>query len=329
MDYGHFWWNNVHGPMAAADSVAKSIIDGKSVLALFDETLPWADIMQERIRGRIERQGDGSDIIDIDAAEELTTPVSYLIDRFTDGVGYRPHKGRPWEYLRDTKALNGIILWVHNIPREQFASWNELCRGLKGSCRMLLEAGGAYDGELGAEAVHVARCFSEYDYLMFASLVASERTGLTDMWRRYLSDLAAVAFAYDVKEIADFIMNFNTEEQPDLPPAVIWRVQLRNCFHMLEMMRRGFISKYEQDIMACLPELQFNKLITDPFDAETGTLIWLTKSKRDEEGKRRLFVASVEDYEQLHSIANMRNKLAHGYVLTPGELAWLFGAGQC
>jgi len=255
----------------------------------------------------------------------------YLINEYTNHAKYRPNSEHWSDYLRHKHVLESSLLWIHNINEDNAGSLVEDCHRLGKVCPFVLETDNDNIRFTGVKRLNAGSYFTEYDFLSLASRIAAEREGLSEPWMRYLADLALELYSGDFERIVDFAEHFDVCRSPmDYDTAItnkpVWKAQLRNVFHIIEEERNALISRYEQAISDCLPEIQFSHEIYDPYDCELGLLCSLTSSKRQDDGKKRLFLPH-NDYEQLYFLHYARNQLAHNKCLAPEEIERLLN--QC
>jgi len=329
MDWEHFWWNNVYGPRSFTGAIAEHAISGKSVLLVHPAGgIPWLEGMREAVKERVEQSGI-MNVKFLTLAEEIQPDEGigdFLIRRYTNGDGYRPHSEDWWDYLRRSASINSSLIWIYDISSEHLAGFRDVCRRLKGICSFVIECANDSGAIAGLEIMSPE--FSEYDYLLLASQAVSERENINDAWRCYLSDLAAEIHAGDAEAIVEFAGQCELSVSPDkiyenITSTAIWKAQLRNSYHLIEEERLKLINRYMAGIIRCLPEMQYSTEVTDPIDVELGLLLHLADLKRESMGKERLVLA-YDDYEHLRFLRNVRNKLAHNDILTPQEMDALF-----
>lgn len=106
----------------------------------------------------------------------------------------------------------------------------------------------------------------------------------------------------------------------------IWKAQLQVLFPMLEIERVSFVDKYREQIREALSELyydfktgrsqqiyQFGDVISDPDDAELGTLYRMTKLKRYvDTSQYLLYIPDEKSRARIELLHDLRNSLAHG-----------------
>jgi hypothetical protein len=329
MNWGHFWWNDVHGARAFLRAITEQIISGKSIFLTNATPIPWKEDMREVARDIIE-QSVATSIVFYNAAEIQSSGTDLgnsLLNRFTDKVGYRPHLEKWWEYTRRVNAFDSKRFWIYDVDISQIGAWADAARHLKGQCSFVIESesGDAQVGQI--ESMQFSEYTTEYDDLFLAARAFAEREDLLYPWQRYMSDLAAQLYPGQAERIVDFAEQISITQPIDqydsgVNPQAIWTAQLKNGYHLIEQARLSFIRKHKYNIQNCLPEIQFREEVVNPFDAELGLLWHLTERKREEMNKRRL-ILTKEDYEELRFLHDMRNKLAHSSILTPPEMTHL------
>lgn len=188
----------------------------------------------------------------------------------------------------------------------------------------------------------------EYDLQVFNSFVLDEQNGYSDSWKKYVSALAASLCKTDaeVSELYLRLVDFQKGDPlagietlaalPDLArrgedansthvlslwrrgdmaelERRVWEAQLQVLFPILEMLRTRIIDELREPLVACLrehPISQFGTPITDPYDLEFGTLVWLM-SKTDEYAMRYLYVPDEALRQRIRFLRDCRNCLAH------------------
>lgn len=329
MYWERLWWNDVHGPRAFIQAVTERIISGKSVSLIHSDRLPWREGLRDSVQETIEPLR--ATAFELVRAAEALSPgekiEDYILRRFTNGEGYRPHAEKWWDYLRRTKALESTLLWLYDVPRELRLEWQEVYRRLKNVCLFIIELEQEDVPIVGSEAVDAGMYISEYDYLLLASKVTAERVDIPAVWRRYLSDIATQTYNGDAERVVAFAENYDPrqpleEYDGSISRNAIWTAQLKNAYHLIEEERLAFVRRYKQPIRNCLPETQFGEEITDPYEAELGLLWHLTHLARQDIGKKSLIVAP-DDYKRLYFLRDVRNKLAHHDTLSPQEMELL------
>jgi hypothetical protein len=104
---------------------------------------------------------------------------------------------------------------------------------------------------------------------------------------------------------------------------------------MLEIERVSFVEHYHQQIQEALSEryydfktgrsqliYQFGDVISDPDDAELGTIYRMTKLKRDADTSQYLlYIPDEESRSRIELLHDLRNALAHGEPCTISKVA--------
>lgn len=205
---------------------------------------------------------------------------------------------------------------------------------------------------------------SQYDSHLFASILASQAVERKCL-QHYATAVASSLCGLDAEVISDIIenMDFASEDPLEKVHEIfhmryemtcrgvccekyphpfylirngkeeemenrLWGAQVQIAFPLVEKMRMWFINKYHAQIVECLipPVKQFDHIITNPRDAELGTLVYLMSKRREEENQRRLYIPSPSDYEYIHFLHEVRNKLAHMDLCTTYEIVKLLSS---
>lgn len=188
----------------------------------------------------------------------------------------------------------------------------------------------------------------EYDLQVFNSFVLDEQNAYSDSWKKYASAVAASLCKTDA-EISELYLRLVDLQKDDpiagiaalaaLPDLArrgedansthilslwrrgdtaelerrVWEAQLQVLFPILEMLRTQIIDELREPLAACLrehPISQFGTPVTDPYDLEFGTLVWLM-SKTDEYAMRYLYVPDEALRQRIRFLRDCRNYLAH------------------
>jgi len=322
MMWEQFWWGHINGPRSFIKSLAECVSGGQSVQLIHQERSSLQERMRDAARNEID---PGISMKEVNAMEASREGIGdYLLRQFTSREGYRPTSMHWSDYLRRTGSLRSSLLWIYNIQCDITDAFAEDFIRLRGVCPYILEI---CEGPLlrtGAKVIDPADYITEYDYLTLASSIAAKREDVSDLWRRYLADLALELYSRDAERIVDFVEHFDitctpAEYDTNITDKSVWKAQLRSAFHLIEEDRNAMLSRYEMAILECLPETQYYQEVTNPYDCELGLLYSLTSAKRVETGKRRLILAQ-DDYNELYFLLGARNQLAHNKCLTPAEM---------
>lgn len=191
-------------------------------------------------------------------------------------------------------------------------------------------------------------CVREYDLQLFNSFVLDEQYIYNDCWKKYISTVAASLCKTDAEVSESYLrlMDFRNEDPitgvmkiAELPDFArrgeeansthvlnlwrkgntaelsrrVWEAQLQVLFPIIEILRVKIIKELKDSLHECLtahPIYQFGEQITDPYDLEFGTLVWLM-AKQDEHRMRYLYVPDETVRSRICFLKECRNCLAH------------------
>ncbi len=122
------------------------------------------------------------------------------------------------------------------------------------------------------------------------------------------------------------ILSLIRRENMSIIDTQVWKAQLQVLFPLLEIERVSFVSHYHQQIQEALREryydfktgrsqliYQFGDVISDPDDAELGTIYRMTKLKRDNDTSQYLlYIPDEKSRSRIELLHDLRNALAHG-----------------
>ena len=108
--------------------------------------------------------------------------------------------------------------------------------------------------------------------------------------------------------------------------AQIWKAQLQVLFPLLEIERVSFIKRYRKQVQEALGEkyhdfrtgrsqyiYQFGETVSDPDNAELGTIYRMTKLRRDADAYQYLlYIPNEQSRSRIELLHDLRNSLAHG-----------------
>ena len=115
-------------------------------------------------------------------------------------------------------------------------------------------------------------------------------------------------------------------DQSDEAPlwSRLWKAQVESVYHIIEDERLAFVKKYESAIRSVMPSIdKYDNPINHVYDIELTQLVFMT-NERLHDGTRRLYISDHDDYERLHFLKSIRNKLAHMDSCTASEMRRLF-----
>ena len=131
------------------------------------------------------------------------------------------------------------------------------------------------------------------------------------------------------------ILSLIRKESMSVIDTQIWKTQLQVLFPLLEIERVSFIERYRKQVQEALGEkyfdfrtgrsqciYQFGETVSDPDDAELGTIYRMTKLKRDADTHQYLlYIPDEQSRSRIELLHDLRNSLAHGNICTIDKVA--------
>lgn len=122
------------------------------------------------------------------------------------------------------------------------------------------------------------------------------------------------------------ILSLVRKESISAIDAQIWKAQLQVLFPLLEIERVSFIKRYRKQVQEALGEkyhdfrtgrpqyiYQFGETVSDPDNAELGTIYRMTKLRRDADAYQYLlYIPDEQSRSRIELLHDLRNSLAHG-----------------
>ena len=339
VEISDIWWRQITGARKFLDKTARALAGGKSAVICLTETTPWLEDMREILREFLNKKFGGTKAIHEVNAASVKEPETFVFENFcSDNVKFEfipfGAKARV-KFLaeRDDIALNNTCLWIRGASKAQVEQWlafigdyNNFLRG-RSKGLFLVETGASFglSGKADVEIFSCANEISDYDCFAFNILIAAEFGKGDKFTKRYLAELVSNATELDVESGAECIkcgsdflktpQRFLQNKSHEEIKQAIWKTQLKLLFPQLEIFRRDFIKKYERLIEKLLPfEMTSGKKIDTPDDAELGDLYSIL-------GGQNL---PQNDWEELKTYRDARNKLAHLTPLTLEEIQMIF-----
>ena len=131
------------------------------------------------------------------------------------------------------------------------------------------------------------------------------------------------------------ILSLIRKESMSVINTQIWKTQLQVLFPLLEIERVSFIERYRKQVQEALGEkyfdfrtgrsqciYQFGETVSDPDDAELGTIYRMTKLKRDADTHQYLlYIPDEQSRSRIELLHDLRNSLAHGNICMIDKVA--------
>lgn len=338
------WWNHITKAHKFLEDIVMSAVEGRSIILSLPENAPWRNILLELVEERLKLENPKNAFEHICCPEEEVG--LFLLNKYCKkerratyryGKTYAAFLGK----CEDT-VLNDRYIWVSDIPTSKHDEWlnfiieyNKNVIG-KTPAVFILET---HDDNFANKAKKDMRkiVFNQnigaYDRFAFCALAATENS-CKEYIRPYLAELVSTVCSEDIELCAEcvnigdlFLENpievignivstkqrsngesYNFSKSDEEIRKLIWEVQLKNVFPVIEKYRSYFVKKYRQFISKSLPITNsYGETVSNSEDVEIGTLVYLA-------GNGTLTVNSKE-YEELDRFREARNKLAHLSVL--------------
>lgn len=355
------WWGEIGGSVRFLQSISDGFSDGKSVLIVIPQDMPWRDYMRDNFN-----LPSGAVRFDVDVAERWSgsTKIAenlsdYIIENNTPRKGYR---GDFFAYYASNCSNRNSVYWFKGIPEA-------LCK----SCiAFLIEYAERSAGRNLPPIVMEVRCeFKEvkcqkvcvvnwqkyvtsFDSMLFAYWLVPQE--LLPLQKKYLAEVCSSLFEWDAEICAYAIKKYSRQilqckwdvlfaelsngfprrgqdinhflslyrnDRMELLLTRIWQAQIRTFFPVIEEKRLNYVKKYYNYFIGVLNDRRFNIV-----DCLTGKKI---SDPYDLEIGQIVFCTvkvngSIDGKDKiiLDSLHDARNDLAHLNVLTAEKIDKLF-----
>ncbi len=338
-EYYEIWWEHITGPMRFVERIERNINDDKCTVLCVPITLPWGDEFREVIIKNIINAEKWFEIID-DDQEKAADVGNYLLQRFAEekiktSYAYYSHNTPIEKYLKNNEVLKDKVLLIKNVSGSSLSKWTTFLRRYKSRNNnegtFILETNEQFNGRGTICVIKYNEFVSIYDAHLFTSIVASQSSN-EELLHQYITHLADSLCEMNVELMVKFIENIDFNEDDIISSYSkyfhisvselaykVWKAQIQVAFPLIEVARVNFVRKYEDSIKDCLPVEQFEENVENPYEVELGRLIYLLSSKFEEDREKRL-VISCKDYEDIHFLHKIRNKLAHVKYCSSNEI---------
>lgn len=335
------WWKQITNARRFIEEVAKTVLEGNSLILTLPSHVPWYETMYDQITERLSEENSNNKL---DCCESPKEDVGYfLLERYCkkekramyrSGISYA-------EFLAKSEdiVLNDRYVWVRHIPKNLYEEWvsflveyKKNMIASKSPAVFILETQDAdfqRKARKGIKKISFDQTINAYDKFTFCTLSSSE-TGCREYLRPYLAELVSNVCSDDVelcaacmREWKKFLQNpeqtirsiekedfrsdgtvFENEDSREKIERKIWESQLKFIFPLVERYRSYFIHMHSRQLLQSLPiKDTFGELIDEPQGVEIGMLVYLV-------GNGKITVSS-EEYAKLSRFKDARNKLAH------------------
>lgn len=344
---GELWWNRLVNSVRFLDDIQDALMDDKSVLLLFDEDIPWQDIMIETIDQKLTDIIDSKtfDILDV---SQVDSPGTYLMERYCSKEERKKYwpttHGSPEKFLAQNREtpLNKRYVCIIGVKYEYAAQWISSITEYLDNCDevhehgvfILIAEGGRVSGSKKLTEFNYADYVTDYDCMMLCLTLVSDLS-CSRAEKMYLCEVASniahnnvehaallvsekLALLQEPIATAERIYQENGIKVTNLQEVVsmaVWEAQIKLVFPKLENFRAEIIRKYEAKLQQFLPiRSSNNDRIERAADLEIGQLFYVCKENRASK------ITEYAEYELLRKMRDARNTLAHWEILTYEQL---------
>lgn len=338
------WWNHITKAHKFLEDIVMTAVEGKSIILSLPEKAPWRNILLELVEERLKLENPKNAFENIVCPEEEVG--LFLLNRYCKkerraayryGKTYADFLGK----CEDT-VLNDRYIWVSGIPVDRYDEWInfiiEYNKNVKAKTPAIFilethDDNFADKAKKGIKKIIFNESIDSYDRFAFCALAATENS-CKEHIRPYLAELVSAVCSEDIELCAEcvnsgklFLENpievvgnivstkqrsngetYSFSKSDEEIKKVIWEVQLKNVFPIIEKYRSYFIKKYRQFISMSLPITNsYGEEVTNSEDVEIGTLVYMAGSGR--------VLVNKKEYEELEQFRDARNRLAHLNVL--------------
>lgn len=344
-----FWWESVTGPATVVARTVTLLGEARCVAIRRPRHLPWEDKFRDAVIEGLRRQQSTRRLL-IEVVEDgrLTSPEevlpSYALD--DEALSWRPHRESLAAFLRRTRALQGLLVWVRNLDADSAYKWAEVCGGMRQASTadgvILLECPDVHLA--GISEVRYASLVSEYASRLLCSTIADSTLppSSTDERKDYTAALLSrlcegdVELAVSLSEVyqpgydepldAMVRLSEGMDEPSEKWYMHIWEAQLECLFPILESERLRIVDRHADQLdELCAEGLTdaFNESIESRYDIEIGTLYWLSHGGCPYH--MRLRNCDEDERARIGVLRDCRNSLAHRHIVNEGIVRQIVG----
>lgn len=318
------WWDQVPGAMRLRSTLQEVLLqEGKT--AWLESGFPWDTDFRNRISDDICGK-DSRFLFTVYSGEELSgrSPEDLVFQLNPDAkVRYMPGQSLS-KYVQTNGLLKTHIVWLYNLKADEHTSWFEFSRqlaGAKAGLRVICQGDIGKKRSQNVSMLYQQDFFSEFDRILFAMLLASNKEAPVDL-RTYYSYLAA-GLAEEQVELIPLLLQ--SPHQLTTDPAgtaealgldtqkinkIVHAVQLKVLLPKLEDRQEALVDDLSQSLLELLPfEDNFGNKYDDLYSIELRNMYHYRNS-----GELRM---TQEQSHQLQRLYDARNLIAHRKVV-PG-----------
>ena len=333
MRTGELWWSRLVNSVRFLDDIKDAVIEGKSVIMNFSDSIPWFDDLTEALEQKLSFMTDTRSFAYDDVSSVTTEPAEYLFTNyFTESERKKYWIDESYEQFmaeNNNTTLNHKILCITGINSDNAAPWLKTVseyleyRNSEERCIFILFVRQA--NTIGSKLIsnfQYSDYVTDYDCLMLClTLMSSEKC--RSVQKQYISELASSIAGNNV-EIAGLLAKegLSLAEDPygtasqvlwdndikitnlsEVVETAVWKAQIKLVFPRLEDFRRNLVQKYNDKIKMQLPITSSSgERIEKPSDVEIGPLFSIA-------GKGKFLEKS--EFDMLCKMRDARNMLAH------------------
>ena len=342
------FWTQLSSTRRFIDEITAAVFDEKSVLINLINPAPWYEAMQDEIQQAVSREDAArmletiEDINDVQPGDQI---ISQFCSRQIQFLRRPSVSHAKFLSEQDSIELHTRCIWVTGITPSHVEAWVDFvteyyrCREKKADKAVFIMV--TTEAELpikrrGICYASLSEAIGIYDCYLFSMLLQSDTKNRESA---YLADLVSGTVGDDFELAAlcmeqhqafltnpletlknitaeharsdgnDFILRHAENEFE----RCIWKTQIRQFFPIIEEFRKQFASNHTDEIMKQLPvDNGFHEMINNIDDVEIRTLLYLASN-------RKIHI-NRDEMEQLGALKSMRDKLAHGRILSHSEV---------
>lgn len=333
MRIGELWWSRLVNSVRFLDDVKDAILEGKSVIMNFTDSIPWYDDLTEFLEQKLSFMTEIRSFVYDDVSTVTIEPGKYLLTKyFSESERRKYWTDKSYEQFmaeNDNTILNHRILCITGINSGNAASWLKTVseyleyKNSDERCIFILFVQQANtNSSKSASNFRYGDYVTNYDCLMLClTLLSSEKC--SSIQKQYISEIASniacnnveiagllakegLSLAEDPYGTASQVLWDNDIKVTNLTEAVemaVWEAQIKLVFPKLEDFRRNLVQKYSDKIKDYLPITSSSgERIDKPSDVEIGQLFFIA-------GKGKFL--DKNEFDMLNKMRDARNLLAH------------------
>ena len=329
------WWTKISNSSRLIQDITDDLIGGKSVILCIGNEIPFYDEFRTVLMDKLSRNDARNTVTEIDLEENFDDVGEYFLEKYCSPdvrSEYFPRKNySAASYLSECAGfqLNGSIVWIRNIQQNNIAGWCKFIRDYDGQntnigkAIFLLELKNCFGYHVkskNCKVISADKYYSEFDYYVYCFLLAAEIKKCNDEMKQYIAELVCKLCCGKVELCSEmFKYGLDVAKNPcasvravfgkDALPeneitAIVWQVQNKLIFPVLEQFRRNMVEKHIWEIEKRIPfRTPYGQEITDPFNLDLGNLKKMYKDNA--------ICLSPEEEKTMLNYIEIRNNLAH------------------